>query len=136
VRGRTLTALAQTLSDVNADALSSLIANELDPDLARGGGLRGGSYRLGVGGTLLLHSVQYVPGVRMSGRVRHFGEHGERGRLRIAGRGVPDGSLSLRGTRLRGRLGGRRVRARLRVTAAPAVAAAARLPGPGGFTGD
>jgi pimeloyl-ACP methyl ester carboxylesterase len=135
-RGRTLTALAQTLSDVNDDALSSLIANELDPDLARGGGLRGGSYRLGVSGTLLLHSVQYVPGVRVSGRVRDFGEHGQHGRLRIAGRGVPDGSLSLRGTRLRGRLGGRRVRARLGVTAAPAVAAAARLPGPGGFTGD
>jgi pimeloyl-ACP methyl ester carboxylesterase len=135
-RGRTLTALAQTLSDVNDDALSSLIANELDPDLARGGGLRGGSYRLEVSGTLLLHSVQYVPGVRVSGRVRDFGERDQRGRLRIAGRGVPDGNLSLRGTRLRGRVGGRRVRARLRPTAASAVAAAARLPGPGGFTGD
>jgi hypothetical protein len=129
VRGRTLTALAQTLTDVNEDAVSSLIANELDPDLARGGGLRGGSYRLGVNGTLLLKSVQYVPGVRVSGRIRAFGEPREHGRLRVAGRGVPDGSLSIRGTRVRGRLGGRRVRGRLVPIVAPAQAAAASVHG-------
>jgi pimeloyl-ACP methyl ester carboxylesterase len=113
-RGRVIAALAQTLADVNDDALASLIANELDPDLARGGGLRGGSYRLGVDGTLLLKRVQYVPGVRISGRVRAFGERGQRGRVRVAGRGVPGGVLNLRRGRVRGRLGGRRVHARLR----------------------
>jgi pimeloyl-ACP methyl ester carboxylesterase len=125
-RGRALTALALTLNDVNDDALASIIANESDPDLARGGGLRGGSYRLGVGGTLILKGVQYVPGVRISGRVRNFGERDQKGHLRIAGRG-PGGTLSLRGTRLRGRLGGRRVLARLRRVSTAATAAAARL---------
>jgi pimeloyl-ACP methyl ester carboxylesterase len=121
-RGRALTALALTLVDVNDDSLASLIANELDPDLARGGGLRGGAYRLGVDGTLLLKRLQYVPGLRVSGRLRDFGEKRQRGRLRIAGRGVPDGVVRLRGRRLTGRLGGRRVRARLRPS--PAVSAA------------
>jgi pimeloyl-ACP methyl ester carboxylesterase len=129
-RGRALTALTLTLGDVNDDSLASLIANELDPDLARGGGLRGGAYRLGVDGTLLLKRVEYVPGVRVSGRVRGFGEKRQRGRLRIAGRGVPDGVVTLRGRRLKGRLGGRRVRARLRPN--PVVSAATestRAPG-------
>lgn len=116
-RGRAVAALAGTLIDVNDDSLASAIANEADPDLARGGGLRGGSYRLGADGTLLLKRVQYVPGVRISGRVRAFAEHGQHGRVRIAGRGVPDGVLSIRGSRVRGRLGGRRVRGRLRPAA-------------------
>jgi pimeloyl-ACP methyl ester carboxylesterase len=123
-RGRAIAAVAQTLADVNEDSLASVIANQLDPDLARGGGLRGGSYRLGVDGTLLLRRVQYVPGVRVSGRIRAFGERRQRGRLRIAGRGVPDGSLSIRGRTVRGRLGRKRVRARL--SPSPGVVSATR----------
>jgi pimeloyl-ACP methyl ester carboxylesterase len=125
-RGRVLRALALTLDDVNDDSLASIIANESDPDLARGGGLRGGRYRLGVGGTLVLERVQYVPGVRISGRVRNFGERNQRGRLRVTGHG-PSARLVLRGTRISGRVGGKRVSGRLRRTSTAATAAAARL---------
>ncbi len=125
-RGRVLRALALTLDDVNDDSLASIIANESDPDLARGGGLRGGHYRLGVGGTLILKRVQYVPGVRISGRVRNFGERDQRGRLRVTGHG-PTARLVLRGTRISGRVGGKHVRGRLRRTSTAASAAAARL---------
>lgn len=133
-RGRVVSALAQTLVDVNEDALSSIIANERDPDLARGGGLRGGRYRLGVGGTLVLRRLAYVPGLRVSGWLLGFGERGQHGRLRVAGRGLPGGVLSIRGNRVSGRLGGRRIRARLRPNAVSAAAAASRLPRRHGFT--
>ena len=133
VRGRVVTALALTLRDVSEDSLTSLILDEEDFDLARGGGLRGGSYRLDGFGTLTLRRVEYVPGLRVSGTIRRFGERAQRGRLKLTGRPVPDGTLRLRGDVVGGRLGGRRVRGRLRpsVTIAGAKAAAAsRLPGP------
>jgi pimeloyl-ACP methyl ester carboxylesterase len=133
-RGRTIAVLARTLADVNVDSFSSLIEDENDLDQARGGGLRGGRYRLDADGTVVLERVEYVPGVRVSGRVRAFGEPEQRGRVRVGGRGVPRGRLSIRGDRVRGRVGGRRVRARLRPSTVSALAAAARHPGPGGFT--
>jgi hypothetical protein len=133
LRGRALTAVSLTLQDVAVDALSELILDLGDPDLARGGGLRAGRYRLDGRGALHLHGVTFVPGVRVSGRLARFTWRRQRGVLRLSGPATPDGRLSVRGRRVVGRLGGVRVAARL----APALgaashvrAAAARLPGP------
>jgi pimeloyl-ACP methyl ester carboxylesterase len=113
VRGRAVTALALTLRDVAEDSLTQFIVVEDDPDLARGGGLRAGRYRIdGRGGAHLDHVV-FVPGVRVSGRLRRFDDRRQRGRVQVTGPATPDGVLSIRGRRVRGRLGGRRVRARL-----------------------
>jgi len=128
VRGRVLTALALTLRDVGEDTLTRFILDERDPDLARGGGLRGGRYRLDEDNRLHLADVTFVPGVRVSGLVRRFGAERQRGRLRV--RGAVDGLLSLRGRRVSGRLHGKRVRAVLsaRTATSGLQAAAARLP--------
>jgi pimeloyl-ACP methyl ester carboxylesterase len=129
LRGRALGALALTLKDVSDDSLTSFILDFAATDLASGGGLRGGHYRVGGSGTAVLTRVEYVPGVRVSGRVARFGEQKQHGLLHVGGRAVPDGVLRLRGTFVRGRLGGRRVRGRLRASEA-ARATAAALPGP------
>jgi len=130
-RGRALTALALTLRDVGEDALTRFILDERDPDLARGGGLRGGHYRIDGHNRLHLAEVVFVPGVRVSGLVRRFGGRRESGRLRLSGR--VDGVLSLRGRSVRGRVGGKGVRAVLSAGAATSGlrAAAAHLPGAG-----
>jgi pimeloyl-ACP methyl ester carboxylesterase len=133
VRGRALTTVTLTLRDVAEDAVSELIPDAGDPDLARGGGLRAGRYRLDGDGTLHLDGVAFVPGVRLAGRIAHFTAGNQRGRLRVSGPGTPDGVLTLRRRRVTGRLGGVRVSARLApaiAAAARARAAAARLPGP------
>ncbi|MGH3993971.1 MAG: alpha/beta hydrolase, partial [Pseudonocardiaceae bacterium] len=132
IRGRALAALALTLRDVSQDSMTQLILDWDDPDLARGGGLRGGRYRLDGDGTLHLTDVAFVPGVRVSGRLRRFEERGQRGRVRLRGPGGPGGALFVRGRRVVGRLGGRRVSTSLAVPAgaASARALAARLPGP------
>jgi pimeloyl-ACP methyl ester carboxylesterase len=132
LRGRTVGAVALALRDVAEDSLTEQILRQGDADVARGGGLRGGRYRIDARGTLVLRGVVYVSGVRVSGRIRRFGERRQRGRLRVRGRAAPDGVLSLRGGRVRGRLGGRRVRGRLRpvVMVAGRPATASRLPGP------
>jgi pimeloyl-ACP methyl ester carboxylesterase len=133
LRGRTLTAVSLTLRDVAEDALSELIADLGDPDLARGGGLRAGRYRLDGRGTLHLHGVAFVPGVRLSGRIARFTGGRQRGRLRVGGPATPDGVLAVRRRRFTGHLGGVRVSARLApaiAAASRARAAAARLPRP------
>jgi pimeloyl-ACP methyl ester carboxylesterase len=132
-RGRVLTALALTLTDVSDDSLTNLILDFHDPDLARGGGLRNGRYRIDGDGRLTLHKLAYVPGVRVTGFIRRFAEGSQRGRLRIAGPATPDGHVRIFRNRVRGRLGGRRVRGRLRPPVAIArarAAVASRLPGP------
>jgi pimeloyl-ACP methyl ester carboxylesterase len=129
LRGRALGVLALTLRDVADDSLTAFILDATNFDLARGGGLRGGHYRLNGDGLVTLHQIQYVPGVRVSGRIARFGESKQHGLLHIGGRASPDGVLRLRGNRVHGRLGGRRVRARLRASLA-ARAAAAGLPAP------
>ena len=117
-RGRVLNALALTLSDVFADAVAGFIFDIDDPDIARNGGLRAGRYRVDGRGTLHLTSLEYVRGVAVSGTVTRFGQPRQRGRLRIEGRpGVPSGRLTLRGLRVRGRLGGRLVQGPLRPSA-------------------
>jgi pimeloyl-ACP methyl ester carboxylesterase len=127
-RGRALTALALTLRDVSEDALTRFILDERDPDLARGGGLRGGRYRIDGRNRLHLSEVVFVPGVRVSGSVRRFGGRRESGRLRLAGRVT--GVLSLHGRRVSGRVGGRRVRAVLATGAVSAKLSAYRFRGP------
>jgi pimeloyl-ACP methyl ester carboxylesterase len=114
-RGRVLAAIELTLRDVGDDALTAPIVDPEDPDLARGGGLRAGSYRVDVALTLRLRRLAFVPGVRLTGRVESFfRSRRRRGRIRVlGGRGVPSGVVTIRGTRVRGTLGGRRVSARL-----------------------
>jgi pimeloyl-ACP methyl ester carboxylesterase len=133
LRGRSLTALALTLRDVADDSLTQFIVEQDDPDLARGGGLRAGRYRIDGDNTLHLFGLVFVPGVRVSGRLRHFGERGQEGRLRLGGPATPDGLLTIRRRRATGTLGGVRVSAVLttRPSASSARAVAARLPGPG-----
>jgi pimeloyl-ACP methyl ester carboxylesterase len=128
-RGRTLAAVGLTLRDVLEDAVTELIFAPDDPDLARGGGLRHGSYRIGGGGTLVLDELAFVPEVRLTGRIRRFGQARQRGLLRIAGDGASEGLLRVQGQRVRGRIGGRLVRARLNsLAASPAEVAAAARP--------
>jgi pimeloyl-ACP methyl ester carboxylesterase len=115
VRGRALSALALTLRDV---------ADDFQYTHSAGGGLRGGRYRFDDDGTLHLRRVAFVPGVRVSGRLRHFAARRQRGGVLLSGPATPDGSLLVRGRRLSGRLGGRPVSARLAVPTG--VAAAAR----------
>jgi pimeloyl-ACP methyl ester carboxylesterase len=111
--GRTVAAVDATL-----DFLDFALSPALDGDTS-GGGLRGGSFSYGR--RLGLHGVVVVPGVRVSGAetragalaLRVRGAAAARGRVRVTRRG-----------RLAGRLGGRRVTARL----------ANRPPQPFGFT--
>jgi pimeloyl-ACP methyl ester carboxylesterase len=131
LRGRALAAVGLTLRDVAEDALSELILDPGDPDIARGGGLRAGRYRIDGRGTLTLHGVAFVPGLRLSGRVERFGGRRQRGVLRVRGPATPDGVLALRRRRATGRLGGVSVSGRLVPAfagAAHARAAASRLP--------
>ena len=70
----------------------------------------------------------------MTGRIRRFGERAQSGRVRVSGPGVPGGVLTIEGDRVRGRLGGREVRAKLNLLVAsrPATAAAAAASAPHG----
>jgi pimeloyl-ACP methyl ester carboxylesterase len=100
--GRTVSAVDATLDDLDF-ALSPAL--ELR---AAGGGLRGGSYR--VGRRLRLRGVVVVPGVAVNGRELRTGSL----RLRVGGGAAARGRVSVsRRGRLTGRLGGRRVRAQL-----------------------
>jgi pimeloyl-ACP methyl ester carboxylesterase len=134
LRGRALTAVVLTLRDVAEDTFSAQILDERDPNLARGGGLRAGRYRVDGNGTLHLKGVAFVPGVRVSGQIAHLTGGRQRGRLRVGGPATPDGLLTLTRGRVTGRLGGVSVSVRLplavAVSAARARAAADGLPGP------
>jgi pimeloyl-ACP methyl ester carboxylesterase len=101
--------VGQTVSAVDAtlDFLDFALSPALD-GFGRGGGLRGGSYRLGQ--RLSLRGVVVVPGVRLSGREQRSGAL----RLRVRGRAAAHGRVEVsRRGRLTGRLGGRRVSAQL-----------------------
>jgi hypothetical protein len=128
-RGRTLAAVKLTLRDVADDSVTELIFDPRDPDIARGGGLRAGRYRIDSENTLELHGVAFVPGVTLTGRLEHFLTRRQSGRLRIGGRAAPHGLLTIRRQRMRGRLGGRRVSGSLEAPEA-VVALATRRPRP------
>src|SRR5919108_2397535 len=81
VRGRTLSALALTLLDVAEDSGTQVGLDEDSSDLARGGGLRAGRYRIDGRGTLTLRGVSFVPGVRLSGTLARFAGRRQRGRI-------------------------------------------------------
>jgi len=100
--GRTVSAVDATLDWLDF-ALSPALGQP-----ARGGGLRGGSYR--VGRRLSLRGLVVVPGVRVSGSERRHGAL----RLRVRGAAAARGLVRVtRRGRLTGRLGGRRVAAQL-----------------------
>jgi pimeloyl-ACP methyl ester carboxylesterase len=117
-RGRLLQALGVTFGDlVDSFYSDGLLAAGLDDSdfVFRAGGLRGGS--LAVGDDLFrLDRYEYVPGVRLSGRWTNSDGLGP---LRIDGPGSLDGVLRLREGddeltfAVRGRIAGRRVRARV-----------------------
>jgi pimeloyl-ACP methyl ester carboxylesterase len=114
--GRTVAALDVTLDDLTF-ALSPALGSPLS-----GAGLRGGSFRLRRR-AIVLEGLQVVPGVRVSGRLprrgsarlRVSGARAARGRVRVSPSGV-----------VRGRLGGRSVRGRLRAGPPRPVASGAR----------
>jgi pimeloyl-ACP methyl ester carboxylesterase len=99
--GRTVRAIAATLDDLRLTLSPAFIASS-------GGGLRGGSWSVRRDGRLKLNDYQAVTGVTVSGG-------GDRRlRLRIAGTEAAAGTVTLRKHgRLRGRLGGRRIKLRL-----------------------
>ena len=109
VRGRTLAAVKLTLRDVTEDLVTEVIFDTAASVLARGGGLRAGRYRLTLDNTLELDGVAFVPGATLSGRLEHLLTRRQRGRIRIGGAAAPHGVLTVRGMRMSGRLGGRRV---------------------------
>jgi len=114
--GRTVAALDVTLDDLTF-ALSPALGSPL-----AGAGLRGGTFRLRRR-SIVVAGLQVVPGVRVSGvlprrgsaSLRVSGAAAARGRLRIS----PSGAV-------RGRLGGRAVRGRLRAGPPRPVASVAR----------
>jgi pimeloyl-ACP methyl ester carboxylesterase len=109
--GRTVRAVEVTLLDVATDVLGTLLTSS---DLRlRGGGLRAGRWSIDFEARqarLLLNHVEVVPGVRVTGVVRGFGRRRQRARLRLSGSAAPEGVLELAGPRVRGTLGGKRVR--------------------------
>ncbi len=122
-RGRVLGAVELTLLDVAEDFLAAF-------GPARGAGLRGGRWDW-TGVPLILDRVELVPGVRLTGRIRRFGQASQHGTLRVSGPGGPNGRVRVAGKRVTGRLGGRRVRGTIRIgilSGASAAAQAARSP--------
>jgi pimeloyl-ACP methyl ester carboxylesterase len=114
-RGRMLSALELTLFDVAEALLAELFAT--DSSIVRGGGLRGGTWSWDLGSLrpLRLDGVELVPGVRVSGAIHRFAERRQHGRLRLSGPAGPDGVIKLKGERLEGRLGGRRIETRIAI---------------------
>jgi pimeloyl-ACP methyl ester carboxylesterase len=126
LRGRTLAAVRLTLRDVLEDSVTQLVFDPDAPDVARGGGLRAGRYRLDADLTLHMHRVVFVPGVTVSGSIENFALGRQRGRLRISGSAAPHGDLAVHRRRVSGRLGGRRVSARLNAPSAVVAMSARR----------
>ena len=111
--GRTVAALDATLDDLTF-ALSPALGSPL-----AGPGLRGGSFRLRRGG-IVLHRLQVVRGVRVSGvlpprgsaRLRLSGRAAAAGRLRVSPRGAVRGTAGREGACEGGCGPGRRGRSR------------------------
>lgn len=124
-RGRVVTAVAMTVGDLIDDLYSTLFLS-LDDRLSdeyaiRGGGLRGGSWSIS-DRAAIIDRLEFVPGVRISARDFYAddGVEDDPLRLRVSAPGGLDGRIALAGGddtvfRVRGRLGGRRIRTRVRI---------------------
>jgi pimeloyl-ACP methyl ester carboxylesterase len=119
IRGRALRGVELTLLDAAEQFVETFLTDPeslLDSFVVRVPGLRGGTFSINLlepKPTLRLHRLEFVPGVRVSGVLRDFGERGQRAVLHLSGRGTPDGTLRMRKGVVHGRLGGRRVRGRI-----------------------
>ena len=123
-RGRLLRAFELTMTDWFDELMSAYFVapSELqEAEVARGAGLRGGRWVIGPD-TARLHRYEFIPGVRVS--LAGSGRDEEEITARLAGPGRLDGRLRVvsngddqdaLGFRVRGRLAGRRVKARLHV---------------------
>jgi pimeloyl-ACP methyl ester carboxylesterase len=119
-RGRVLRAFVATFGDLidsfYVDAILNIGSGEFDAGL-RAGGLRGGTFAI-TEKAFRLNRYEYVPRVRLSGS---WGlDSNQVGPLRIDGPGSLDGVIRIGEeddltARVRGRLAGRRVRARVRI---------------------
>ncbi len=111
-RGQIVAGVAMTVRDARASALQSLFGGFTG--VLQGGGLRGGSFHAaprGAGLHISLDRYAYVPGLRVSGRLR-LSDGAATGRVRVdaPGRGG-DGTVTFGpGGAITGRLGGQRVR--------------------------
>ncbi len=125
-RGLLVRAIAATFGDIVDDYFARALFNPgallSDQFAVRGGGLRGGSYALRER-FFGMRRFEYVPGVRLSGRFVGIDDAGW-GPLRVDGPGRLDAVVRVEesgddGTlRVRGRVAGRRVRAKLRIPSA------------------
>jgi pimeloyl-ACP methyl ester carboxylesterase len=115
--GRTLAAVRRTYQDA-LHAYFDVFINQFIADPSTeptgryaAGGLRAGYYRF-ASDRATLHDLSYVPGVRVSGRLRSVSILPD-GVLRIHGRTAAHGTLRVHSGRLSGRLAGVRVRGTL-----------------------
>jgi pimeloyl-ACP methyl ester carboxylesterase len=125
-RGRVLRTFELTLNDSFENAFSDFDLN-LDAGTIRGPGLRGGWFTVHLirPTELRLHQLEFVPGVRISGRVTSTRGNRATGAIRITGDGGPNGRLRVSGSSLIGRLGGELLHYRLPRTAVRALGARA-----------
>jgi pimeloyl-ACP methyl ester carboxylesterase len=118
-RGQVLRAVERTFSEWSNDIYSAILQNPaeyLEAQQLRGGGLRGGRWAIG-DERALLDRFEFIPGVRIS-IAALTGEEGYT--MKVDGPGRLDGRLAFGETDdddlhyvVRGRIGGKRVRARL-----------------------
>jgi pimeloyl-ACP methyl ester carboxylesterase len=115
-RGQVVGAIAATVGDLIDDYFARGLG-DIDSDLFRAGGLRGGSVRIASQSErTVLRRYEFVPGVRLSAR---WDNESEDIRLGVDGPGRLDGVVTLLESddelvfRVRGRIGGKRVRTRV-----------------------
>ena len=107
--GRTLTAVLDTILDLNRQVIgATLQANQALPAGAGFGGLRGGYARL-EHGAVLLHRLSFVPGVELSGTFPVKEGKLQTTTVRITGAQAADGTVRVGSSpRVSGDLGGTR----------------------------
>lgn len=115
--GKTVTAAVLTAQDMRRQIIGDILESGRIP--SRAGGLRGG--RVVVRNSVLqLFDVVYVPGVKVSGSVPLRTTSTQR--LRVGGPKAARGTLTIRGGRISGRIGGRRINVTARAAVASSIA--------------